>query len=121
MSINKENYVATCETKYIRCNTFKLRKVADVVRHMEAKHALQVLKRMPQTAAGHLYKALHSAVYNAFNTQQIDSQDLVVELLLVNQGRKLRRFKARARGRSNSIDKPTSHIVVGLNKKDGSK
>ncbi len=114
MAVRKENYDAVCESKYIRCNTFKLRKVADVVRGMNVDQALKILKRMHQVGAEHLYKALHSAAHNAFNTNQLNPQSLSVSFLAVNQGKKIRRFQPRARGRSFSIDKPSSHIIVGL-------
>lgn len=102
------------EVKYIKSSAIKLRRVANQVRGLNVDLALSLLNRMPQKSAELIYDALHSARANAVNNFKADSTALKIVTLLINEGPRSHRFKPRARGRINSILKPTSHIVVEL-------
>ena len=102
------------EAKYIRISPFKLRRIANTIRGKEAKSALRLLKSLPHKGAGLIYSVIHSAVANATNNNKLDENKLIVKQLLINEGPKFKRFRARARGRSASIEKRTSHIVVAV-------
>jgi len=78
---------------------------------------LNMLKYMPQKAAGFVEKTVRSAAANADNNHGIDVDSLVIQNLIVDQGPSLKRFRARARGRGARILKKSSHITVVLAEK----
>ena len=53
-----------------------------------------------------------SAIANAEHNDGADIDDLKVKTIYVEQGATLKRFSARAKGRGNSISKPTCHVYV---------
>ncbi|UCC87615.1 MAG: 50S ribosomal protein L22 [Anaerolineales bacterium] len=102
------------ESKYIPGSPIKARRVVNVVRGMYAKEALEVLRLMPQAAAGPVAKTIQSAVANAEENFGLSKEDLVIVQIAANSGpaRPWRRFGAR--GRFKPIRKRTSHIKVVL-------
>ena len=100
--------------KFVRISPQKVRKLVDAVKGKPAEAAIDMLKFMPQKAAGIVEKIVRSAVANADQNTSIDVDDLIVSNLLVDQGPSLKRFKARARGRGARILKRTAHITVVL-------
>ena len=90
----------------------KVRLVLDVVRGKPAQQALAILQFLPQRAARPVAKALKSAVANAENNFNMDPDDLVVTACAADEGRTLKRWRPRARGRVNQILKRSSHITV---------
>ena len=115
--MKKQNYIAYCESKYLRISPFKTRKVADIIRGMNVVDALKVLNVQPQKAATFIYKSLHSALHNALTKEDILEDELFVDAIIVDESKSLKRFKARARGRAFTILKRSCHIKIGLNKK----
>lgn len=101
-------------SKYVRISPQKVRMVVGAVKGKPVERALQMLKFMPQKAAGIVEKVMRSAVANADQTTNIDVDSLVVRNLIVDQGPVLKRFRARARGRGARILKRTSHVTVVL-------
>lgn len=98
--------------RYVRISPQKVRMLADTIKGKPANMALDMLKLMPQKAAGIVEKVLRSAVANADQKPDIDVDDLVVARLIVDGGPMLKRFRARARGRGTRILKRTSHVTV---------
>ena len=74
--------------------------------------ALDILSFTPKKAAGIIRKALASAIANAEHNDGADIDELKVKSIYVEQGATLKRSSARAKGRGNSISKPTCHIYV---------
>ena len=70
---------------------------------------------MPQKSATILYKLFKSCVANAVHNNQLDEATLRVDRLVVNEGPRLKRHQARARGRIFGITKPYSHVELSLN------
>lgn len=95
-----------------RMSPQKVRLVADVVRGKKVDHALAILRNMPHKAAGEIYRTVASAAANAENNFQMDRDDLVIKLIMVDEGPAMKRFMPRARGRANVIRKRSSHITV---------
>tara|TARA_A100001015_G_scaffold229431_1_gene259430 strand:+ start:5621 stop:5998 length:378 start_codon:yes stop_codon:yes gene_type:complete len=112
--MNRNDYDCYCESKYLLINPFKLRKVADCIRSKTASESLLILKVMPQRGATFLYKALNSAISNGIHNKKLNVDDLYISSVIIDEGKKLKRFQARARGRAFSIIKRTSHIKIGL-------
>jgi large subunit ribosomal protein L22 len=86
--------------------------VADMVRGKKVDQALDILSFTPKKAAGIIRKALASAIANAEHNDGADIDELKVKSIYVEQGATLKRSSARAKGRGNSISKPTCHIYV---------
>jgi len=100
--------------KYIRISPQKVRLIIDVVKGKPVEIGLDLLKFMPQKAAGIIEKVIRSATANADQYPDIDVDSLVIRNIIADQGPTLKRFRARARGRGTRILKRTSHITVIL-------
>ena len=74
--------------------------------------ALNILSFTPKKAAGIIKKCLESAIANAEHNDGADIDELKITSIFVEQGTILKRFSARAKGRGNSISKPTAHIYI---------
>ena len=96
----------------VRLSVDKGRLVADMVRGKKVGQAIDILKFTPKKAAGIIKKAVESAVANAEHNDGADIDELKITSIYVEQGATLKRFSARAKGRGNSISKPTCHIFV---------
>ncbi len=96
----------------VRLSADKGRLVADLVRGQPVAQALNILTFTQKKAAGIIKKALESAIANAEHNDGADIDELKVKTIYVEQGATLKRFSARAKGRGNSISKPTCHIFV---------
>ncbi len=104
---------ARAVTKYVRISPRKARLVADLIRGKRVDEAYRILRYTPKRkAARFIYKTLASAVANAENTKMMDVDILYVKEIYVNEGPRLRRWKARAMGRVRPIIRRTSHITV---------
>ncbi len=104
-------------TKYVRISPQKVRKLVDAIKGQPVESGLNMLKYMPQKAAGLVEKTVRSAAANADSNHGIDVDSLVIQNLIVDQGPSLKRFRARARGRGARILKRSSHITVVLAEK----
>ena len=96
----------------VRLSVDKGRLVADLIRGKKVDQARNILKFTPKKAAGIVLKALDSAIANAEHNDGADIDELKVKSIYVEQGTTLKRSSARAKGRGNSISKPTCHIYV---------
>ena len=101
-------------SKYVRISPQKARKLADAIKGKPVEAGMDILKFMPQKAAGIVEKVVRSAASNADNNHGLDVDSLVIRNLIIDQGPTLKRFRARARGRGARILKRTSHITVIL-------
>ena len=98
--------------KHIRMSPQKVRLVLDVVRGKPVREALAILEFLPKRAAGPVAKAVQSAAANAENNFNMDPDDLYIARTSADEGRTLKRWRPRARGRVNQILKRSSHITV---------
>jgi large subunit ribosomal protein L22 len=102
------------KSRWIRIAPRKLNRVAEVVRGKLALEALDTLKLMPQKGARILEKVIKSAVANAENNFKLVKESLIVDEAYVNKAIAMKRWRARARGRVNTILKRNSHLTVSL-------
>lgn len=100
--------------KYLRIAPRKVRLVADLIRGKKIKEAQMLLDFSPKKATRPLRKLLDSAVANAKNNFRLEEEDLHISKIRVDEGPKLKRWRPRARGRANEIQKKTSHITLVL-------
>jgi len=90
----------------------KVRLLVDMVRGKKVDEALTILRFAPTPTARVVAKVVKSAVANAENNFQMSPSDLKIVNVFADGGRTLKRFRPRARGRSNQILKRSSHITV---------
>ena len=95
----------------------KVRLVTDMVRGRPVREALAVLSFMPQGAARDVYKVIKSAASNAENNFELDINDLYVHRIYVDEGRSLKRWKARSRGRVAYRTHRSCHITAVVEEK----
>ena len=96
----------------VRLSVDKGRLVADLIRGKKVDQALNVLQFTQKKAAVIIKKVLESAIANAEHNDGADIDELKVKTIYVDKAESLRRFTARAKGRGNSISKPTCHVYV---------
>lgn len=104
----------TAKLRYLRIAPRKVRLVADLIRGKRIEEAQNTLNFTIKKAAIPLLKLLRSAVANAKNNFQLDESNLYIAKILVDEGPKYKRWRARARGRAEEIQKKVSHITVVL-------
>ena len=96
----------------IRISPRKGRLVADLIRGKQVEQALSILRFTPKKAARLLIKTLRSAIANATDTQNVDTDKLYVKTTYVDGGTTWKRFTPRAHGRATPIRKRTSHFTI---------
>lgn len=110
------------QLNYLRIAPRKVRLAADLIRGKAAPQAKALLDFSLKRGAEPLKKLLDSAVANAKSNFAIDNEeDLYVAKITVDEGPKLKRWRARARGRAMQIQKKTSHVNLVLDVRDKSK
>lgn len=104
----------TAKLRHLHIAPRKVRLVADIVRGKTAQEALAILNFTTKKAAQPILKLLNSALANAKNSLQLDSADLYISKITVDEGPKIKRWRARARGSAYEIQKKTSHVNLAL-------
>jgi large subunit ribosomal protein L22 len=100
--------------KWVRISPRKARLVVEHIRGRTVPEARTVLAFTDRAAAREVEKLLRSAVSNAEANHGLIGEDLVVKTVFVDAGPVIKRWRARARGRSTRIRKRTCHITVTL-------
>jgi large subunit ribosomal protein L22 len=98
--------------KYIRVQPRKVRIIADEVRGKEALQASTILRFHRSKSAHLLKKVIDSAVANAIENHELAPESLRISTIMVDEGPRMKRMRARAQGRGFRIIKKTSHITV---------
>lgn len=104
----------TAKLRYLRIAPRKVRLVADLIRGKSVEEAQMILNFAVKKASQPLLKLLKSAISSARNNLQIEESNLYVQKILVDEGPKYKRWRARARGRASEIQKKTSHVTIIL-------
>jgi len=108
---------STAKARHVRIAPRKVRLVMDMVRGKPVEEALQVLGLVRKSASPVIAKVIRSAVANAENNHDMNTDGLVITRAYVDEGPTLKRFIPRAMGRATQIRKRTSHITVVLSDK----
>jgi large subunit ribosomal protein L22 len=100
----------------LRMSPRKVRLVVDMIRGRRVEWALASLACCRRSAALPVAKLIRSAVANAAQREDGASRpsSYFIGTATVDEGRTLRRFLPRAKGRSTRIHKRTSHIQITL-------
>ncbi len=102
----------TATARHIRTSPGKLRPIVDVVRGKKVDEALAILTFLPSPSARTVAKVVKSAAANAENNYEMTPADLRIVGIFVDEGRRLKRFRAGPRGRVKPLLKRSSHITV---------
>jgi large subunit ribosomal protein L22 len=100
------------KAKQIRVSPRKVRLVLEHLPGKRIDEALAMLRYMPVPSARIVAKVVKSAAANAENNYQLAQSDLRIKAAYADEAPRLKRFRARARGRASRILHRTSHITV---------
>jgi len=101
--------------KTLRMSARKARIVLEHIRGKRVADARTILAFTPRAAATDIELVLRSAAANAEANHGVDDADSMVILhAYADEGPTLKRWRARARGRVNRINKRTCHITIVL-------
>ena len=98
--------------RYVRLSPFKCRLVVDQIRLMPVENARDVLSFSTKKAARSVLKTLDSAIANAEVNENANIDELYVHSAYVDEAPTIKRWRARARGRVNRIEKRNCHITI---------
>lgn len=104
--------------KHLRTSPQKLNLVAQMIRGKSAGKALTDLEFSPRRIAKAVHEVLKSAVSNAENNHGLDVDRLYVAEAYVGKDIMMKRWRARARGRSAKIMKPFSRLTVVVRERE---
>ena len=104
----------TMSLNRIRIAPRKMRMVVDLVRGKKVAQAKDILRFRTNRGARILLKFLEAAVASAKTLGQGDELNLSIAKIAVDEGVKLKRWRARAKGSAYPIQKKVSHITLVL-------
>lgn len=104
----------TAKLNYLRIAPRKMRLLVDLIRGEKIEKAITLLDFSIKKGSKPLKKVLEQAVANAENNFQLEKSSLYISKITIDEGPKLKRWRARARGRAARIEKKTSHISLTL-------
>ncbi len=96
----------------VRTSPQKLNLVAQTIRGKKVEVALADLSFSPKRIAAAVKATLQSAIANAENNHNLDTDTLIVAEAFVGNSLVMKRFKARARGRGAKILKPFANLTI---------
>ena len=101
----------------------KMRLVIDLIRGRSVNDAYSILKFSKKGATEPISKVLRSAVANAQQKADtsgsfLDADELYVREAYVNEGPRLKRFRAAAMGRAAPRIKRTSQVTIVVDRKE---
>ena len=103
---------AMAKGRLIRTSPQKLNLVAQLIRGMPVEKALAELTFSRKRISQNVKKVLESAIANAENNHDLDIDSLIVDQAFVGKNMVMKRWRARARGRTGRIHKPFSEITI---------
>lgn len=106
--------IVIAKLKHLRIAPRKVRLVADLIRGRGAEEAQTILNFVIKKSSLPLTKLLKTAIANAKNNFQLESANLFISKITVDEGPKYKRWRPRARGQAYEIQKKTSHITIVL-------
>jgi large subunit ribosomal protein L22 len=104
----------SAKLKYLRIAPRKVRLVIEQIRGKKVTEAEGILNFMTKKGSLPVLKLLKQAVANAKNNFQLDPLNLFISKITADEGPKIKRWRARARGSAAGIQKKVSHITIWL-------
>jgi large subunit ribosomal protein L22 len=109
---------AMAMVKYLTASPQKVNLVAQLIRGKKAETALIDLDFCKRRVAKDVKKVLQSAIANAENNHNLDVDRLYVSSAVVGKSIKMKRWRARARGRAARIEKQFSRLTVVVRERE---
>lgn len=100
--------------KNLKISPKKLRFLLPEIKKLKPVEAMDYLLYTQKRSAKVLAKVIKSAVSNAKNVLQADEKSLAFKLFTVEQGQRLKRFRAGGRGTVKPILRRFSHVKIIL-------
>ena len=104
--------------KNVRMTPRKVKLICDLIRGKDAGTAMAIIMNTPKAASEVMAKLLKSAVANAENNHNMNTDVLYVKEVYAAPGPIMKRIRPRAQGRAFRILKRTSHITLVLAEKE---
>lgn len=95
----------------------KVRAVVNLLKGKDVNKALSQLDYFIRRPVAPVRKLLNSAIANAENNMNMVRDNLYIKNIVVDEGVKLKRFRAKGFGRAAAIQKKTSHITIILDER----
>jgi len=95
----------------------KVRAVVNLLKGKDVNRALGQLEYFIRRPTFPIKKLLNSAIANAENNMNMIKDNLYIKNIVVDEGVKLKRFRAKGFGRAAAIQKKTSHITIVLDER----
>ncbi len=95
----------------------KVREIIPVIKGLDVAQALLQLQYSKRGDAMDIKKLLESATANATNNFKLNKEDLFVENIIAEEGKTMKRWRARAYGRAARILKRTCDVIITLEEK----
>ncbi len=102
----------TASVKNTGISVKKLKPIVDLVRGKRLDEAMEILRFLPSPAAAKVAKVVAAAGANAENEILADTSDLRIVEVYADEGPRLKRFRARAKGRGAKVIRRNSRITV---------
>jgi large subunit ribosomal protein L22 len=107
------NKVTTVTLREQRVSPKKARLIMNLVRGKNALNAVDILMNTDKKSAKLVIALLNSAIDSAKN-KDFKPEDLIIVESLAQEGKRMKRFYIRARGRSAKYQKRMSHLKISL-------
>ncbi len=106
---------AVARHRFVRISPRKLRQVVDTVRGKPVEEAMRTLPFVHKRGAKIVLKTLKSAVSNLASQKKdlrVEEKNLYIKEALVNEGPRLKRFRAASMGRVSPYMHRLSHLTL---------
>jgi large subunit ribosomal protein L22 len=115
-----EKIITTVTLRSQRVSPKKARLVMNLIKGKNALNALDILSHTEKKSADLALAALKSAIDSAKH-KDFKEEELVVAESIAQEGKRMKRFFIRARGRSAKYQKRMSHLKISLAKQEEKK
>jgi large subunit ribosomal protein L22 len=98
--------------KNVRISPRKVRLLLNPIKGRSVDEAVAILRNLPMPVARKVEKIVKSAAANAENNYSLDMDSLRIKAAYADEGSRLHRFRAGARGRAKPWTRRYSHITI---------
>ena len=102
----------TAQLNRLRLAPRKVRLVTALLKGKDVVKAISQLEHLMRRSAPYLLKLINSAVASAEHDLNMVKTNLYIKDIVVDEGMKLKRFRAKGYGRTSPLQKKTSHIKI---------
>lgn len=100
------------KSKNVRISPRKVRLLLNPLKGRSVDEAVAILRNVPMPVARKVEKIVKSAAANAENNYSLDIDSLRIKAAFADEGSRLHRFRAGARGRAKPWTRRYSHITI---------